>query len=566
MPYVVLARRGRPQLFASVVGQEHVTQTLQNAINSNRIAHAYLFTGERGIGKTTVARIFAKAVNCKAREQSEPCNQCNSCKEISSGRSIDVIEIDAASNRGIDEIRELRENVKFAPVTSEYKVYIIDEVHMLTMEAFNALLKTLEEPPNHVIFILATTDPHKIPATILSRCQRFDFLKLTRTEIIGRLKELLKQDGLSIDDEALSLIAENADGALRDAESMLDQALSFSAFDVDSVEIVGSEPVKPNINSEDISRFLGLGSYQLLDSLMENIINNDSAKSLEIINSLANHGADLPQCLKKLVSYFRDLMIYKINPDLIDISETRLQRLNEFSKNISVDRLMKIVRVLTQTESEIKQLGYERLNFELALVKLSRLTDDSIPLDKVLGKLQEIESKIYSGETIAIPSSGASVVSESKASNGFSMTASAEIIESDDKISEASNSDPLSSTWEDILEKLRDKCPARLHAMLKEASIVSIDDSALTLDIDPKYKLHREVLEENKQQIESGLSDVMGKAMKLAIRSKEDSAEDGKPTEEIPSTQKDMKQDAMQDDSVKLVMDIFDGRIIEVRQ
>lgn len=539
MPYVVLARRGRPQLFASVVGQEHVTQTLQNAINSNRIAHAYLFTGERGVGKTTVARIFAKAVNCKAREQSEPCNKCNSCNEISSGRSIDVIEIDAASNRGIDEIRELRENVKFAPVTSEYKVYIIDEVHMLTMEAFNALLKTLEEPPHHVIFILATTDPHKIPATILSRCQRFDFLKLTRTEIISKLKELMVQDGLDVDEEALSLIAENADGALRDAESILDQALSFS---------------DGKLRIEEISRFLGLGSYQLLDNLFENIIKNDCAKSLEALNSLTDHGADLPQCLKKLVSYFRDLMIYMINPELVNIAETRLQRLNELSKNISVDRLMRIVKILTQTENDIKQLGYERLNFELAIVKLSRLTDETIPLGKILDKLQEIESRIQSGATVAMPI-------ESKSSDSLSV----EMTDSSDEAVETKETDPLKSAWLDILKKTKTKCSTRLHAILKEANIVSIDDSTLTLYF--ASELHREVLEDSdhRKQIESGLSEVMGKTMRLNVLSQEEVSKNN-PIEDVPTNQRDMRQDAMQDETVKLVISVFNGRIVEVRK
>ncbi|HGJ65828.1 TPA: DNA polymerase III subunit gamma/tau [bacterium] len=550
MPYVVLARRGRPQLFASVVGQEHVTQTLQNAINSNRIAHAYLFTGPRGVGKTTVARIFAKAVNCKAKENAEPCNKCGSCLEISSGRSIDVIEIDAASNRGIDEIRELRENVKFAPVTSEYKVYIIDEAHMLTLEAFNALLKTLEEPPHHVIFILATTEPHKIPATILSRCQRFDFRMLTRIEIIDRLKELLMQDGIVVDDDALSLMAENADGALRDAESMLDQALSFS---------------NGQLTAEEVSRFLGLGSYKLIDSLMESIINRDSSKSLDVLNSLANHGADLPQCLKKLVSYFRDLMVYKINPDLIDVSETRQQRLNDLSKNISVERIMKIARVLTQTESEIKQLGYERLNFEISLIRLSRLTDDSIPIDKILNKLQEIESKIYSGASMTLPISETRTINET---NSSFMTASAEITESNDEKSEQKDIDPLISVWTDILNKIKNKCSPALNAILKEAYPISIDDSTITIDFDPKFKWHREQLEdnENRKRVESGLSDIMGKAMKIVIRSKEDPAGENNPIEEIPTTQRDMRQDAMQDEYVKMVLDIFNGRIVDIKK
>jgi DNA polymerase-3 subunit gamma/tau len=544
MPYVVLARRGRPQLFSSVVGQEHVTKTIQNAISSGRIAHAYLFTGPRGVGKTTIARIFAKAINCKFKKDSEPCNECNSCVEISAGRSIDIIEIDAASNRGIDEIRELRENVKFAPVSTEYKVYIIDEVHMLTIEAFNALLKTLEEPPHHVIFILATTEAHKIPATILSRCQRFDFRILNRVEIIDRLKELLVSDNLPVNEDALSLIAENADGALRDAESILDQMLSFSDGD---------------LKTDEVSRFLGLGSYQLLDSLVDNVIKCDSAKSLESINSLADHGADLPQCLKKLVSYFRDLMIYKINPDLIDVSETRSQRLMELSKSASVDRLMKTVKILTQTENDIKQLGYERLNFELAIIRLCRLRDESIPLDKVLAKLQEIESKVYNTSS-GIP---AAVVAEPENVYSNAIVGSVDITDAKSDSAEAKESDPLSSTWANLLKGIKGKCPPALHAVLKEAQLISVDDSTLTVDFDPRFAWHREQLKdsESKKQIESYISEVMGKSIKVVLRSNDESNK-----VDIPMSQREMRTDAMLDDSVKLVLDIFNGRIVDVKR
>ncbi|MEK7396170.1 MAG: DNA polymerase III subunit gamma/tau [Candidatus Poribacteria bacterium] len=554
MPYVVLARRGRPQLFSSVVGQEHVTRTLQNAISSNRIAHAYLLTGPRGVGKTTIARLFAKAINCKNRDQSEPCNVCNSCVEISSGRSIDIIEIDAASNRGIDEIRELRENVKFAPVSVEYKVYIIDEVHMLTTEAFNALLKTLEEPPHHVVFILATTEAHKIPMTILSRCQRFDLRMLTRSQIVGRLKELLKSEVDSdnvisvgsmqmIDDDSLSLIAENADGALRDAESMLDQALSFSNGD---------------LNADEISKFLGLGSYQLLDNLMESIINQDSARSLEVLNSLADYGADLPQCLKKLVTYFRDLMVYKSNPALIEVSETRLQKLTELSKAISVERLMKIVRLLIQTESNIKQLGYERVNFEVALIKLSRLRDDTIPLDKILGRLQEMESKIYSG----IPESTSG---KSEKYNNTTVV-SAEIIEEKNELVEVEEQDPLKAAWSNILKNIKVKCPPTLHAVLKEAYVISIDDSAITLDFDAKFKWHREQLTDpsNLKLLETNLLEAMGKPMKFLIQSNNTSK--ANEDKETPASQREMRQDALQDETVKKVLEIFNGRIVDVKR
>lgn len=541
MPYIVLARRGRPQLFSNVVGQEHVIKTLQNAILSNRIAHAYLFTGPRGVGKTTVARLFAKAINCKNRNNSEPCNVCNSCQEISSGRSIDIIEIDAASNRGIDEIRELRENVKFAPVSVEYKVYIIDEAHMLTQEAFNALLKTLEEPPHHVIFILATTEPHKIPMTILSRCQRFDFRMLTQSQIVGRLKELLELDGIQVDDESLSLIAENADGALRDAESMLDQVLAFSDGE---------------LNIDKVSEFLGLGSYKLLDNLAESIIKQDSVKSLEILNSLANFGADIPQCLKKLVAYFRDLLVYKNNPALIEVAETKSNKLAELSKSISIERLMKIVKLLIQTEADIKLLGYDRLNFELALIKLARIKDDTIPLDKILTKLDDIESKIYS----EIPNL---ITEKSEIVNKTSIPI--ETSEGKNEIIEADEQDPLKAKWSNILKNLKAKCPPALHAVLKEAYIVSIDDSTITIDFDIKYKWHRDQASdpENLKKLENALSEIMGKPMRFLIQSNTNPRDE---TKEIPMTQKDMRLDALQDETVKMVLEIFNGKIIDVKK
>jgi len=538
MPYIVLARKWRPQNFQNVIGQDHVTKTLQNAISHGRIAHAYLFSGPRGTGKTTVARIFAKAVNCMEGIKTEPCEKCKTCMEIANGRSIDVIEIDAASNRGIDEIRELRESVKFSPVSGRYKVYIIDEAHMLTLEAFNALLKTLEEPPGHVIFILATTEPHKIPATILSRCQRFDFRRLTRNEIIQRLKELSILDKFSIDDESLSLIAESADGGMRDAESILDQLLSFS---------------EGNIQPEKASEILGLGHYHLLDQLAENILKNDSPGSLNTLNILANQGADINQCLKRLISYFRDLMVYKINQSLIDASDTQKQKLAKHSQMASVEKIMKIARLLAQTESDIKQLGYERLNLELALVKLSRLREDDIPVDKLLGKLEEMESKLAA---VVIVTSEA----DSQKEQEYKEVASTEIIEETPEIFE---SDPVRSTWFKLMDSIRQRQLPGLHAILKDANPVSISDEAMIIDFGPSYKWHREQVQEvnNKNIIESELAKIMGKPLKIKLANS-----NAEENSSLPKSSMEIKKEIKEDENVKLVLDIFEGRIVDIKQ
>lgn len=548
MPYVVLARRWRPRLFGEVVGQEHVTRTLQNAISANRIAHAYLFSGPRGVGKTTVARILAKAVNCMESSQSEPCGKCNICKEISAGRAIDVIEIDAASNRGIDEIRELRESVKFSPVSGRYKIYIIDEAHMLTIEAFNALLKTLEEPPGHVIFILATTEPHKIPDTILSRCQRFDFRMLTRKEIIDRLRQLAEADNIVVEDEALSMIAESADGGMRDAESIMDQILSFG----------GGE-----IRTEEIVKLLGLGASHLLDQLVGNILQNDSSESLKTLNELAEHGADLSQCLKKLISYFRDLMVYKINPDLIDAPETKLQQLAKHSGAASIDKFMKIARIFAQTESDIKQLGYERLNLELSLVKLSRLKDGSIPLDEVLGKLEEIESRFASGSVTSV-----SAVAESGPIYRIAAASVEEEAEEEQVENADEESDPLRAMWIKLLLAVKEKESPMHHAFLKEASPISISDDCLTIDFLPKFNWHREQVQEpeTRKAVETQLSELMGKPMRFKVNDGNSPDSDEEKKQESPKSQRDRRLDAQQDESVRLVLDVFDGRVVEVKK
>ena len=390
MSYEVLAQRWRPQSFSDVVGQEHVTTTLKNQILSERIGHAYLFWGPRGTGKTTVARILAKAVNCPNRSQetqfdtsetAEPCNDCVFCEEISHGRALDVLEMDAASNRGVDTIRDLRENVKLSPATCTYKIYIIDEAHMLSTEAFNALLKTLEEPPPHVLFIMATTEHAKIPKTISSRCQDFDFRHLENEKVIERLQLIAETEEISTDPDVLTLITRQSEGCLRDAENLLERLVSSAGKEltVDAVE-----------------QIIGLGSSSLLRKLTTAIIGRDLAKSLKTLNNLAKHGTDLSQCLDQLVAYFRDLRLLAIDDglsEMVQSPQSDLPELKEKAERMSVNRLSRIIKILMQTDRDIKTYGYPQLQLEAAFIQMNSL-EEGIPLQEIVDKLSELEQKL----------------------------------------------------------------------------------------------------------------------------------------------------------------------------
>src|SRR4030042_1720671 len=315
--YLVLARKWRPQLFEEVVGQQHITQTLQNAISQKRGAHAFLFTGARGVGKTSTARILAKALNCEKGLQTNPCDQCTNCQEITHGTSMDVIEIDGASNRGIDEIRELKENVRYTPAKSRHKIYIIDEVHMLTREAFNALLKTLEEPPPHIIFVFATTEPHKIPATILSRCQRYDFKRIPLKEIIGSLKWIIEEEKVQISQRGLLLIARESEGSMRDAQSLLDQVISYGG---------------KQIRDEDMTDVLGLIDQKILYDTIEAIAQKDTERCLEIVENIYQYGYDIQHFCQELLQYLRNLILIKVSrhpEELIELPAEELEGLRK---------------------------------------------------------------------------------------------------------------------------------------------------------------------------------------------------------------------------------------------
>ncbi len=360
MTYLSLYRKWRPQTFEDVVGQDRVTRTLQNAIASGRIVHAYLFCGHRGTGKTTTARILAKALNCREGPTPTPCNHCPPCQSIGAGASLDVIEIDAASHRGIDEIRDLREKVKLSPVEGRYKVYIIDEAHMLTTEASNALLKTLEEPPAHVVLVLVTTEPHRLPTTITSRAQRFDFKRIPTPLIVQRLRTIAVQEGFHVEEEALGLIARSADGALRDAESLLDQLHAFSP---------GA------IRTADVLAVLGVVEEETLGRLAAAIIEGNTDRCLQDVGRLLEEGRDVRQILRGLIDHFRDLLMVAVVSDpetVVDASEARLALLRSQSARLTPPAIVQRLRVLAGAEAEARASTQPRVVLELALLRASR--------------------------------------------------------------------------------------------------------------------------------------------------------------------------------------------------
>ncbi|MBU3840272.1 MAG: DNA polymerase III subunit gamma/tau [Candidatus Ruminococcus intestinipullorum] len=385
MSYTALYRKFRPAEFEDVKGQEHIITTLKNQIVANRIGHAYLFCGTRGTGKTTVAKIFAKAVNCEHPVNGSPCGECSMCKSISAGVSMNVIEIDAASNNGVDNIREIREEVAYRPTEGRYKVYIIDEVHMLSIGAFNALLKTLEEPPEYVIFILATTEVHKIPITILSRCQHYDFKRIRIETITDRMKELMEAEQVEVEERALRYVAKAADGSMRDALSLLDQCIAFH--------------IGEKLTYDHVLDILGAVDTDMFSKLLRNIIQRNVSKVLDVVEDLVMQGKELTQLTTDFTWYLRNLLLVKTSDqieDVLDVSTENLQQLKEESKMIEDDRLLRYIRVFSELSGELKYAAHKRVLLEVALIRLCTPSMET-NTDSLLDRIRALEEKVEEG-------------------------------------------------------------------------------------------------------------------------------------------------------------------------
>jgi len=386
MSYLVLARKWRPQTFDEVVGQEHVTRTLRNAISSGRVAHAFLFTGPRGVGKTTTARLLAKALNCEHGPTPDPCNTCSNCTEITAGSAIDVLEIDGASHTGVDHIRDLTEGVQYRPAKSRFRVVIIDEVHMLSNAAFNALLKTLEEPPPHVKFIFATTEVHKILQTILSRCQRYDFKRIPLRELIQRLRLLAEREELTVDEAGLALIAREADGSLRDAESLIDQVVAWS---------------NGAVNEQTVREALGVADRQALFRVVEAVLARDPAQALRLAVELSQYGYDPRRLCRDLLEHFRHLVTAKISEDpvlLADLPDHEVATVRQQAATHSLEDLQRLFSLMLRAEEEISKTAYTQLVIDMALVKLAS-QPAVVPIDEALAQLEALSRKLLGGNS-----------------------------------------------------------------------------------------------------------------------------------------------------------------------
>jgi DNA polymerase-3 subunit gamma/tau len=567
MSYQVIARKYRPQRFAEVVGQEHVTQTLTNAIEQKRIAHAYLFCGPRGTGKTTIARIFAKCLNCTGGPKIDFDEKDSRCIEITEGRSLDVLEIDGASNNGVEQVRELRETCKYAPANSQFKIYIIDEVHMLSAAAFNALLKTLEEPPAHVKFMFATTDPEKVLPTILSRCQRFDLRRIPSALITKHLAQIAKQEKVKIDDAALYAIARGADGGMRDAESTLDQLISFCG---DKIE----EP--------DVLSMFGLAAESQILKLSKAVLAGEIQTALTELNDLSQSGKDLGRLLSDLLNHFRNLLIYQVSRgdlNLLEVSEAEVAALKEQAALANTDAFTRILEVFADTELRLRDAASKKIMVEVALLRAIEARN-ALPIDAVLKQLNQLRGGGNAAASTAIPTTAPATrpaLAKSHTSHKESAAAPAAVAEM------PAISADLAGLWTKLVEAVSRVSPF-IRTYLLEAAPVSFEKNTLVIGFDPEFADHLALIDNprNHTLLQTKLAEIghpnaqikfikaefPTNRVRVVFPASAATSVDAPPA--VPAREKSApvafkKNDFKNDPLIQKALEIFKGQIVEVR-
>jgi len=551
MSYLVLARKWRPQGFDDLIGQEPITRVLKNAIDQGKIAHAYLFSGPRGVGKTSTARILAKALNCQTGPTSAPCGSCAFCTSITEGSSVDVMEIDGASNNSVNDIRDLRERVKYVPSGGRYKVYIIDETHMLSDAAFNALLKTLEEPPPHVIFVLATTSPRKIPSTVLSRCQHLPFRRIPSLLIKDRLRRISTAENISISGPALEMIARAADGSLRDSLTMLDQISSFSS----------------DITETDVKDLLGITDFNLLSQLAASLVEGKREEILTITAELAERGTDIRSFIREFIQFFRDMLVLSVvkkPDDILDLGKEDLAVMQNILMRTTEDHLTLLLAELLKAELDVKNASSPRLAFEMSLLKASFLRDLK-PLKEIIENLEEY--------TKGLPNSG--IPNSKKVPPTFMRDTTIEVrgdqTEPSEKISRGRGEEtdlqtqpasqeshtPVSegqSLTKEIWDRALIKMTPPLQSKLATANF-QLEGDKLTLTLNGGDSVFADSLRKNKELIEQIFSGELGTAVRLEVAT----------VKKRVVRRKDLKEEVMADSTIQEVLDLFDGRIVDVK-
>ncbi|WP_294133801.1 DNA polymerase III subunit gamma/tau [uncultured Clostridium sp.] len=527
MAYTALYREWRPRTFYDVVGQEHITTTLKNQILNNRIAHAYLFCGTRGTGKTSTAKVFAKALNCLNLKDGEPCNECEMCRKINEGLAIDVTELDAASNNGVDKIRDIIDDVKYPPQEAKYKVYIMDEVHMLSAGAVNAFLKTLEEPPNNVIFILATTDPQKLPITILSRCQRFDFKRINNGEITARLRKIVNDQNVLADERSLNLIARVSDGAMRDSLSILDQAISMGNGNVDYNTVVS---------------MLGLVTNEHLFNLVNAIIQRSVEKSIEIIEDVIYSGKDIYLFIKDLIAHYRNLLMVKVtnNPEeVLDMSEENIALIKEQGARLRAEEIMRCIRILQEAENNAKLSKQARLYCELAVIKMCKIEYDTSN-EVMLTRLNKLEESLRNGSIkVATASKEVAQISNSKQVNTMpNKKVVKEQYSNEGNVGENPDSkitiNDVKKSWKDIIERFKARREMIISSLIMIGKPVDCSNGVITVEFDSQNEFAKNRLSEakNRDVINDVFFEIFREKVKVNFVVQSDD-NNGKSTEDI---------------------------------